>query len=156
MHKERLCEEVATLNGVAYKFAGTFGFIEKLALKGRDPAFVFDDLSSGLLPPTHIKNALSCALVAVDGEDITTGHDDLIESFIEEAGLQDASLVARVLMSHAMIGSVKKKKMIDGEELTELHLKSKNFLSKNLKKAGLLLVAITAISAALVLMTSYY
>lgn len=152
MHKSRECEEVATLDGVAYKFAGTFGFIERLAIKGRDPAYIYDDLSSGLLPPIHIKNALSCSLEAVDGVDILEGQDDVIVSFIEAAGLQESSMVARVLMSHAMIGSVKKKQIRLDEELKGLEMKTRNFLSTNLGKVGLSLAVISLILVALACM----
>lgn len=158
MPKERECEEVATLNGVVYKFAGTFGFIERLAVLGKDPAYIFEELSSGSLPPTHIKNVLSCALETIDGKDIIGDNDksDVVERFIEAAGLQDSSLIARIMMSHAMIGSIKKKKMREGEEIESLFLKSKNFRLRNLKRAGLSLAVITLISAIVISMISYF
>lgn len=152
MHKERECEEVATLNGNSYRFSGTFGFIRKVALKGRDPVYLFDDLTSGLLPPEHIKNILSCALEQVNGDDIANDHGEVIEKFIEEAGLQESAYVARVLLSHAMIGSVKKKQIRMNESVEGMTIKTKNFLSTNSKRVGLSLVAISLISLALACM----
>lgn len=150
MHKERECEEIATLNGKEYKFAGTFGFIRKVALKGRDPAYLHDDLASGLLPPEHIKNILSCALEAFQGSEVKTGQDEIIENFVEEAGLQESAYVARVLLSHAMIGSVKKKQIRMNEKVESMTLKAKNFLSTNSKKRFMFLAVTSLILIALV------
>ena len=156
MHKERECEEVATLDGDSYKFAGTLGFIKKVALKGRDPAYLWDDLSSGLLPPLHIQNILSCSLEKLNGDDVKDNHDDIIELFVERAGLQASAYLARVLLSHAMVGSVKKKQIRQGEQIEEMKLKTKNFLSMSSKKRGLLLAAISLTSIALVCMSFSY
>jgi len=153
LHKNRECEEVAILESDSYRFAGTFGFLERLALKGRDPAYVFDDLSSGLLPPNHIKNVLSCSLEQMNGDDINDGHDGIITDFIERGGLQESSMVARTILTNAMIGSVKKKKMALNQEAESLYLKSRNFLSTNFAKAGLSLVVILTLSAGLAYLT---
>jgi hypothetical protein len=149
LHKERECEEVAILNGDSYKFAGTFGFIKKVASKGRDPAYLYDDFVSGLLPPVHIQNVLSCALEQFNGEDVKTDHDKIIEAFIEKAGIQESAYVARVLLSHAMVGSIKKKQIRLKEEVTAMELKTKNFLSTNSRKLGYSLAAISLILIAL-------
>ena len=125
LHKERECEEVATLDGDSYKFAGTLGFIKKVALKGRDPAYLWDDLSSGLLPPLNIQNILSCGLEQFNGDDVKDNHDDIIDTFIERAGLQASAYLARVLLSHAMVGSVKKKQIRQSEQIEEMKLKTK-------------------------------
>lgn len=150
LHKERECEEVATLDGDSYKFAGTLGFIKKVSLKGRDPAYLWDDLSSGLLPPLHIQNILSCGLECFNGDEVKDDHDTIIEEFVERAGLQASAYLARVLLSHAMIGSVKKKQIRQSEQIEEMNLKTKNFLSTNSKKLGRSLAVISLISIALV------
>lgn len=133
------------MNGDSYKFGGTFGFIRKVALKGRDPVYLYDDLTTGLLPPDHILNILSCSLEQVNGDDVTSNHDEIIEKFIEAAGLQESSFVARIMLSHAMIGSVKKKKIREKDQIQGMQLKTKNFLSRNSKRLGLSLVATSLI-----------
>lgn len=145
MHKERECEEIATLNGDSYRFAGTFGFLRKVASKGRDPAYLYDDFVSGLLPPVHIFNVLSCALEQFNGDDVKDNHDEIIEDFIEKAGLQESAYVARVLLSHAMIGTIKKKQIRMSEEIQGMSLKTKVFISRNSKRLGYSLAAISLI-----------
>ena len=56
MNKTRECEEIVKNpdSGKLYRFAGTFDFITKLAINGRDPSFIFNDLAEGLLPPEEI------------------------------------------------------------------------------------------------------
>ena len=156
MHKTRDCEEIAVLNGNSYKFAATNGFIKRVALKGRDPAYLFDDLSSGLLPPNHISNVLSCALEKKNGLDVTDKHNEVIDQFMEDAGLQESAHVARVLLAHAMIGNVKKKQINQGETITKMELKTKNFLSRSFVKPGLLLAAISSILITLAYTTSSF
>lgn len=122
MHKERECEEVATLDGDSYKFAGTFSFLRKLAFMGRDPAIIYNDLTAGKMPPEHIKNVLSCALESLNGDEVKDGHDEIIETFIENAGLQESAYVARVLLSHGMVGSVKKKQIRANKKVNGMKL----------------------------------
>jgi hypothetical protein len=143
--KERECEEVFFIEGTSYKFAGTMGFLRKLALKGRDPAFLYDDFASGLLPPEHVINALMCGLEQVDGEDVIDNHEDIVVDFMQKAGLQESAYVARILLTHAMVGDVKKKQIREKEQVEEMQRKTKNFLSRSSKRRGLLWVAILSI-----------
>jgi len=112
MNRARECEEIITDTdtGKQYRMAGTFGFVRALSLSGRDPSLIFADLADGLLPPEEIKNVIKFSIVQVDGVDIEDGdRENSAIDLVESAGLQDASLLARMMMSHAMIGKIKKK-----------------------------------------------
>ncbi len=106
------CEQVIKNpnTGRTYLFAGTFGFIRTLGLAQRDPALIHNDLMDGLLPPEEIKDAIKFSLEKIDGIDVADAdkEKEAVE-FIEEAGLIDSSIVARIVMSHAMNGAIKKK-----------------------------------------------
>ena len=123
MNKLRECEEIITDKdaGKSYRFAGTFGFIRTLAFAGRDPSFIFADLADGLLPPEEIKNVIKFSIEQVDGTDIEDiDREAAAIEFIERAGLQDASLLARMMMVHAMVGAVKKKNLRQRELIESL------------------------------------
>ena len=123
MNKSRECEEIVTDQdaGKSYRFAGTFGCIRMLSLAGRDPSLIFADLADGLLPPEEIKNVIKFSIEQVDGVDIDDMERESIAiEFIERSGLQDASLLARMMMTHAMIGAVKKKSIRTQEQIESL------------------------------------
>ena len=130
-------------------FAGTFGFLKALARHGRDPAYLYDDLTSGLMPPEHIFNILSCALIKVDDSE-SFDPAEKTEWFMNTAGLQESAYVARLVLNHAMIGSVKKKQVQTANEIQGVHVKSSRFLQQNLKKLGVSLAVILSILTALV------
>ena len=149
MNKNRECEEIVTDEdaGKSYRFAGTFGFIRKLSLAGRDPSFIFADLADGLLPPEEIKNVIKFSIEQIDGTDIEdTDREDAAIEFIERAGLQDSSMIARHMMAHAMIGAIKKKQLRLNETIQGAILKPNHSPWIAIAKAGLLWVASLAIS----------
>lgn len=123
MNKTRDCEELIRDpdTGKEYLFAGTNGFLKALALAGRDPALIHNDLIDGLLPPLEIENVIKLSLEKVDNVDVTDENRDAFSTeFIEAAGLIDCSLVARLVMSHGMIGSIKKKRIAEQNQTDEI------------------------------------
>ena len=113
---------------------------------GKDVSFIFSELSEGYLPAEDIKNVLCCACVDVDNP------DDLIIELINKYGIQECAVMARLLLTHAMIGDVKKLKMDRGEAV---RLAMENFIntpSTSLKKVMSLWAGMCAASTALVCM----
>ena len=114
MNKNRECEEIIkdTNTGLVYRFAGTMGMIKKVGLAGRDPSFINSDLSDGLLPVGDIENIIKFSMEQINGKDVDDSEcEKLAIEFMEAAGLQDSSLLARMMISHAMAGSIKKKQI---------------------------------------------
>ncbi len=144
MNKSRECEEIVTEtdSGKSYRLAGNFGFIRMLAMAGRDPSFIFEDLANGLLPPEEIKNVLKFAIVQVDGEDIKDeDREAQAVTLVEAAGLQDCSLLARMMMSHAMVGAIKKKQIAQNETIQGAIISPNHSRWKTFSLLGLLLGA---------------
>ena len=119
-------------------FAGNFGMLEKLESKGHDLAGIFNELSSGALPLTAITNVLAASLHTQNAVEILeTDKSDLIESIIDRYGLQEAAMIARMMLSYSMVGSVKKQQL-DRNELTKgIMTQVIGFESMSLKKRGL-------------------
>lgn len=159
MNRQRECEEIVTDKeaGKSYRFAGTFNFIRMLSLAGRDPAFIYADLIDGNLPPDEIKQVIMFSMEQINGEDVPDqDREEEAVELIERSGLVDASLLARIVMSHAMIGAIKKKQIRQNETLQGIIYKQNRSHWKNLLKAGFVLVgslvAMTAASTVLVCM----
>lgn len=156
MNRQRECEEIVTDKdaGKSYRFAGTFNFIRMLSLAGRDPSFIFADLADGLLPPDEIKNVIKFAIEELNGEIVADEDREAIAiEFIERAGLTDASLIARIMMSHAMVGTIKKKQLLQQEAIQAIfkssHSRWRIFASIGLLWVGSLAVGITGSTALL-------
>ncbi|MCK4621335.1 MAG: hypothetical protein KAT62_03870 [Desulfuromonadales bacterium] len=138
MMRERRCEEVVTGNGHKYKLAGTFGNIERLSLAACDPSELFVKLSNGRMPPGDIKTVIACTLEEIDGQPASEfDRDEIAVQFVEDFGLQDCSLLARQLISHAIIGDVKKKQIALEESIKGMK-KSSPFRLMRFVRAGLL------------------
>jgi len=149
MNRQRECEEIVSDvdAGKSYRFAGTFSFIRMLSLAGRDPSLIFADLAEGLLPPEEIKNVIKFSIVQIDDVDIQDQkRESTAVEFIERAGLQDSSLLARMMMSHAMIGAIKKKHIRQKEAIQGALFKSSRSHWMTFVKAGSLWMGSLVIS----------
>lgn len=127
--KHRECEEIVTDEeaGNTYLFAGTFSFIKTIALNARDPSFLFADLTEGKMPPDEIKVIIMAGLVSLNGQTINESErEEVAINFIERAGLTDASLLCRILLTHALVGDIKKKQISQKEAIQGLMDKIKN------------------------------
>lgn len=145
MIKNRKCEEVVTGNGKTYRFSGTIGNIEKLSFLSGDPSKIFVELSDGAMPPTHIKNIITCTMCEVDNTSISElDLSDTVADFINDFGLQDCAYLCRMLLNHALIGDVKKKRIEKQQKIQ----KAKKFLTfrlPQLKRPGLSWAAVLMI-----------
>jgi len=113
MGKRKPNQEAFDDDGTEIIFAGTHGMLEELADKGRDPALIFSDLSAGLMPPLDIRHVLEAS-----------GPDDLdVGRLIDRYGLAECSIVARLMLSHGMIGDEGKSRAL-GQETTRALLDS--------------------------------
>jgi len=145
MLRERRCEEVVTGNGHKYRLAGTFGNIEAVSLAVGDPSQLFVRLADGGMPPTDIKAVIACTLEEIDGQSARElDREAEAVRFLEDFGLQDCSLLARQLISHAIIGDVKKKQIDHSEAIQGL---SKRFRLTSFVPRGWSWAAILIVSA---------
>lgn len=146
--KTRRCQEVVTGNGNTYLFSGTLGNIESLSFLSGDPSALFARLTKGELPPVDIKNVISTTMDSVNK--INCEDLDLTEEtakFIEDFGLQDSAVLCRMLLSHALIGDVKKKSIESKQAMTGMIRKFRLFPSMTSKRLGLFLAGIFTIFA---------
>lgn len=113
-----------------------FGFLEAVNSYGTDVSVLYSELSNGLLPAGKIRNVLMSAM-SDDIEDKKTFTEDLIVRY----GLQECGIMASVMLSHAMIGDVKKCAIERKEELASALESLTGSRSMSLKKAGCLWMA---------------
>ena len=144
-------EEIVSGNGHEYKFTGTLGGAETLSLIGNDVMLVLAGLQSGLLNVTDIKNCIKCFITHRDGSKVDENDlDDIVVEFIEDFGLQECSVLARMLITYAVIGNLKKKQIANQETTTTIIEKLSLSRSTISRKLGWLLGGGLAISATLV------
>ena len=144
MIKRRACEEVCSGNGHEYLFSGTIGNIEAASFVAGDPAQLYSDLNDGKLPPTKVRAVITCCMIEVDGKPVVDlDLEAEAKAFMDDFGLQDCSYMARRLMSHALIGTVKKKQLEREETATGLIEKLPRFRSMTSAQVGWSWVAIS-------------
>jgi hypothetical protein len=151
--KRRPNEEIFEDGDKAIRFAADFGMLEAVTSFGTDPSIIFSDLSEGNLNPVYTRNVLVSSVIDVDDEPLSEGvKEEFIEDLINRYGLQECALVARLLITHALIGDIKKCGGSMAEQrrlLTELMTDTS---STNIKKVIFYWVAMCAISTALACM----
>ena len=126
--------------------AADFGFLEAVNSHGRDVALIFNDLHAGLMPPRDVCSVLSSCFQHVDDSE----RESLAVDLINRYGLQECAIMARVMLSHGMIGDIKKSSIASGEKMTTLVEMFDDFKSTSLRNLGLLLAATSITSTALV------
>jgi len=142
MNKQRECEEIVKIpdTGRTFKLAGTWGFARELAVNDNDLSFLYGELAEGLLPPDKIKDVIKYALIEVDGKEITwEERESPAIEIMEDGGLVDASLLARMMMGHIMLGRVKKKQLQNSEVVNGIAKDLQKVLSRSRLKAFMLL-----------------
>ena len=155
MIAERRCEEVVTGNGHRYRLAGTFGNIEKASRLAGDPSQLYLRLAEGQMPPGAIKSVIFCALECMDDEPVSPNHDEreaIAEVFIEDFGLQSCAILVQAILSHAIIGDVKKKQLHRQVRMDGMIRKIPFFPLTTSARLGLLWAALSIVSCALVYM----
>ena len=144
-------------NGKIAIFAGDFDMARQIDQAGRDIQLIFTDLSNGLMPAEDIRNVLAAGLVSLDGKDLVdVENKDYIEYLISEHGLQECSIVARLILSHALIGDKKKLQTVKVNEIREVIMNLIPSHSKNMLLLGSFLVVTSLISAGLVCLIFKY
>lgn len=157
MPKRRANEEIFQDGDRSIRLVADFGFLESLNSLGRDVAIIFAGLSEGELNPTDIKNIIVCALVDIDGDEVKESDlEGVTEDLIERYGLQECSVMARILLSYALIGDIKKLgagRAAKYQAIIDQFLPSQSI---SLKKVGLLWAVNCMTSAALVCLIFSY
>ena len=126
-----------------YCFAGNFEMLERLESKGYDLAAIFNELSSGLMHLSTISDVLSSSMhTKNDAKVLETDKADLVKSIIDRYGLQEAAMIARLMLSYAMVGSIKKHQLDRGEMLSGLMSQITDSKSMSLKRRGLVWTAL--------------
>lgn len=106
---------------IAYTCSATWDFLERLERKQKDLIKCFNSLMSGGLPASVIKDAISCSLIDINGEKVNDAQrDEAAIEIIQRFGIQEASLLAREMVSRAMVGDIKKSQMEAGEKVKNL------------------------------------
>ena len=113
-----------------------FGFLEAVNSYGVDVSVLYSEISSGMMPAIHIRNILMSAMTDEIKDKKATAVD-----LIERYGLQECAIMASVMLSHAMIGDVKKCAIERKEELSSALENLTGSPSTNLKKATCLWMA---------------
>ena len=126
-------------------FVADFGFLESVNSYGRDVSVIYSDLANGLMPPKDVRNVLISSIEL--GEECD--KKEFVETLIAKYGLQECAILASVMLTHAMIGDVKKSAIENRQEVASALDSLTGLRSKSLKKAGLLWVAQLLTSSAL-------
>lgn len=153
MPKRRLNEEVFKDGDKEIKLVADFGFLVAINSTCRDVAYIYNDISAGLFPPEEIREILVCAMVDIPDDERRALAEDLITRY----GLQECSAIAQIMLSHAMIGDVKKRAAARSEVVRGLVEQLIPSQSASLRKVGLLWTAVFLSSTALAcLISSFY
>lgn len=147
MIKAKRCQEIVTGNGKKYLFSGTIGNIEAVSFSCGDPGKLYARLCDGDLPPTEIKAIIKCTMLIVDGIDISElDLDAEVKQFIEDFGLSDCASLCMHLLSHAIIGDVKKKQLERRKKAKGMLRKCRHLILTSFARAGWLWGAILIVS----------
>ena len=103
--------EEVDINGELYLFKGDFGFLATLAeISEINPIAISENVIN--LDPISVRNVLISSLHKkgdIKSDDLTVEDQyRIIEEMITDFGLQECGILAQHLLSHAMIGDLKK------------------------------------------------
>ena len=144
---------MATGNGHFYIFAGTLGRSEAFVddPKGMDIAKFSAFLIAGEMPIAAIRAYLAHTIKTVDGKSEFDVEFE-VERFIEDMGLEDCAMFCTLLLHHAIVGKVKKKR-----EDRSMKIKRLIFLIlTNSKKFGFRLAVVLTIGTTLLCTNSNF
>lgn len=97
---------------ISYTCSATWGFLQLLSVRRKNLNDVFMSLANGELNPNLIMDVISCSLIKVNNDEINEAkRDKTALEIIERFGLQESSMIAREMISRAMIGDIKKKQL---------------------------------------------
>ena len=103
--------EEVDINGELFIFKGDFGFLVTLKeISEIDPIFISENVIN--LDPISVRNVLISSLCkkgGIDTEDLSIEDQyKIVEEMITDFGLQECGILAQHLLSHAMLGDIKK------------------------------------------------
>lgn len=97
---------------ISYTCSATWGFLQLLSVRRKNLNDVFMSLANGELNPNLIMDVISCSLIKVNNDEINEAkRDKTALEIIERFGLQESSMIAREMISRAMVGDIKKKQL---------------------------------------------
>ncbi len=153
MPKRRPNEEVFKDGDKEIRLVADFGFLVAINSTCRDVSLIYADLSAGKFPPEEIRGVMVAAMADIPDDERRAKAEDLITRY----GLQECAAVAQIMLTHAMIGDVKKRGLARAEIVRGLVDQMVPTQSENFKRAGLLWMGIFLSSTTLAcLITSYY
>ncbi len=125
-----------------YCFAGNFEMLDKLECKGHDLSNIYTDLNTGKISLSTIVDILCASLYQVDKAEVNeTSKEDIAKSIIERHGLQEAAMICQLMMTYAMVGSIKKSQINKDEIITGMMDQIIGSELMSLKNRGLLWMA---------------
>jgi len=154
--KELGYEEVDS-DGVLFVFKSDFGFLVSLKeLVQTDPIAIAEKVYEN--DPESIRNVLVTSFVSeadCDADSLSSdAKREIIEGFITKHGLQECSILAQHMLSYAMIGTIKKKRIDQNQTIGSMISGLLFSRWKNFKNHALLWVYIAAISGIFVCASS--
>lgn len=153
--KEKRNQEVCSGNGRTYVFSGTVGNVEAFEINtSKDPNQFYFDLSENKLPAGLIKTLLICTIYKIDGIEIDqTIAKEEVEKFIDDFGLQECAALCLHILTHSIVGNVKKKSINNTKAAKSLKMKFRLSISSYIRKIGWLWVTLLVISMIAAFMT---
>ncbi len=148
MAKRKPNQEVFKDGNKEIVLVADFGFLEAVNSHGTDVSILYSELASGMLPPAKIRNILICAM----GDEIEN-KKEYAEDLITRYGLQECGIMASMMLTHAMIGDVKKSSIERKEKVKSALETITGSPSMSLRKVGCLWMAQTMISITLACLT---
>lgn len=153
LHNKRPNEHLIQDDDDTIRFISSWDNLYAIQEAGHDLADLFAQLSGGALPAKGILDTLICCINDIDGEEVKEAQKESVcKCIIEQYGLQEASIVARMMLTATLIGA-KKNYQIQQGQLIRSFIPSQ---SMSLRKAGLLWVATSLISAVVVCLIFKY
>lgn len=143
-------EEIFIDGDESLRFVADFGVMNALGDIGHDVNRLFSILSNGDMPVREIKDILVCSISDIDEHK----KESVVIDLINRHGLQEASIIAQMMLSHGLLGSVKKSMLARRELVRGILDLFHPSPSTSLKRVGLLWGVMCVISTALACLIS--
>ena len=115
--------EEVYINEELYIFKGNFSFLATLKeISEIDPISISESVN--ILDPISVRNVLIASLCkkgSIDADDLSIESQyKIIEEMITDYGLQECGILAQYLLSHAMLGDIKKNALDKHQNINSL------------------------------------
>jgi len=153
LHRKRKNEHLIQDDEETIRFVASWDNLFATQEAGNDLSELFSLLSGGAMPAKGILDVLVCTIADIDGDEVKeSDKEQKCKDIIEHYGLQEASVIARMMLTASMIGAKKNYQIQQGQLIREF-IPSR---SMSLRKAGLLWVALSMSSAVAVCLIFKY